>query len=115
MFTLGNVIALSLVLFCIGAYGVLARRNLIIVLISVEIMLNAANLVLVAFSRHFAEAGAAPLALPGAEAMPDAGQVFVLMSMGVAAAEVAVGLALLIAVFRARGSIMSTDAAELRG
>lgn len=113
MLTLQHCLALSLVLFCIGAFGVVARRNLLIVLMSVELMLNAANLALVAFSRHFA-LGGAPLA-QGLTGAPDAGQVFALMSMAVAACEVAVGLALLIALVRSNGSALTTDAVELRG
>ena len=82
-------------LFSIGVYGVLGRRNLIVVLMSIELMLNAANLSLVGFSRELA-------------ASPDAaqaGQVLVLMAMAVAAAEVAVGLSILIAVFRHARSV----------
>lgn len=60
MFTLANCILLSAFLVAIGAYGVLARRNLLIVLMSVEIMLNGANVALIAFSRYYA-AGGAPL------------------------------------------------------
>lgn len=79
-------------LFAIGVFGVLARRNLLIILMSVELMLNAANLSLVGFSRE-----AASLNVPGAA---ESGQVMVLMAMAVAAAEVAVGLSILIAIFR---------------
>lgn len=113
MLTLANCIFLSALLFAIGAYGVLARRNLLVVLMSVEIMLNGANIALVAFSRHYA-AGGAPFA-GGAAPAPGAGQVFVLMSMAVAACEVAVGLALLVAIFRTRRTVMSSDLADLRG
>ncbi|MHC4390236.1 MAG: NADH-quinone oxidoreductase subunit NuoK [Planctomycetota bacterium] len=114
MLTLGNCVALSIALFCVGAYGVVARRNLIVVLLSVEVMLNAANLCLLAFSRHFAFGGSPA---GGAFAHVDAGggQVLVLMSMAVAACEVAVGLALLIALFRRKNSVLSTSAARLRG
>ena len=90
MFNLSNCLVLSVALFSIGAFGVLARRNLLIVLMSVELMLNAANLALVAFSRHFA-GGGAPLAL-STPASADGGQVLALISMAVAACEVAVGL-----------------------
>lgn len=122
MFTLANCLFLSAVLFAIGAFGVLARRNLLVVLMSVEIMLNAANLALVAFSRYYA-AGGAPLAgrhaieagAGSALARAGGGQIFVLMSMAVAACEVAVGLALLIAVFRTNRSVMSVDLGEMRG
>ncbi|MCL6637326.1 MAG: NADH-quinone oxidoreductase subunit NuoK [Alicyclobacillus sp.] len=85
----GSLLALGAILFCIGLYGALTKRNLIIVLVSVELMLNAANINLVVFSR---------LGLnPGLN-----GQVFALFTITVAAAEIAVGLALLLAVFRLR-------------
>ena len=77
-------------LFSIGVFGVLSRRNLIIILMSVELMLNGANLSLVGFAREFAH-------LPGKS---ESAQVMVLMAMAVAAAEVAVGLSILIALFR---------------
>ena len=83
-------IGLSATLFIIGALGVLIRRNAIIIFMSVELMLNAANLVFVAFARSF-------------QSMD--GQVFVFFVMGVAAAEVAVGLALIVAIFRTKHSI----------
>jgi NADH-quinone oxidoreductase subunit K len=76
---------LSAILFAIGIFGVLSRRNAIIIFMSVELMLNAVNLLLVAFSRMHSDT---------------AGQVFVFFSMSVAAAEVAVGLAILVMLFR---------------
>jgi NADH-quinone oxidoreductase subunit K len=94
-------------LFAVGIFGVLSRRNLLIVLMSVELMLNGANLSLVGFARERAhEVGAA-----------DAGQVMVLMAMAVAAAEVAVGLSIVIALFRHARSVDvdSPRAALLRG
>lgn len=84
-------LALGVVLFGIGLYGALTKRNIIIVLICIEMMLNAANINLVAFS-HF-------------EVTPNIqGQVFALFSIALAAAEVAVGLAILLAFFRTRNS-----------
>ena len=77
-------------LFAVGVYGVLARRNLIIIMMSIELMLNGANLSLVGFSREMAHLGQPA----------DSGQVLVLMTMAVAAAEVAVGLSIVIAIFR---------------
>lgn len=77
-------------IFAVGVFGVLSRRNLLIVLMSVELMLNGANLSLVGFSRELAHA-------PGAS---EGGQVMVLMAMAVAAAEVALGLSIVIALFR---------------
>jgi NADH-quinone oxidoreductase subunit K len=97
---MANYLVLSAALFSIGAYGVLARRNLLIMLMSVELMLNGVNVALLAYSRLHAQAG---------------GQVFVLMVMGVAAAEVAVGLAALIAVFRNRKTVDSGDLKSLNG
>ncbi|MEQ9618225.1 MAG: NADH-quinone oxidoreductase subunit NuoK [Deltaproteobacteria bacterium] len=81
---------LSAILFVIGVYGVMARKNLIIVLMSLELMLNAANLAFVAFSRVHDDM---------------TGQVFMIMSITVAAAEVAVGLALVVAVYSHRESL----------
>lgn len=83
-------IVLSMVLFTLGMMGVLLRRNAIIVFMSVELMLNSANLALVAFSRQWNQAD---------------GQMFVFFVMTVAAAEVAVGLALIVAIFRTKKSI----------
>jgi NADH-quinone oxidoreductase subunit K len=82
---------LSTFLFCIGVIGVLFRRNAIIILMCVELMLNAVNLLLVSFSAYSGNSD---------------GQVFVFFIMVVAAAEVAVGLALLVSIYR---NIMSTD------
>ena len=78
-------IILSAVMFCIGALGVMVRRNAIIMFMCIEIMLNSVNLLMVAFSRFFGDGN---------------GQVFVFFIMAVAAAEVAVGLAILIMVYR---------------
>jgi NADH-quinone oxidoreductase subunit K len=91
--------ALAGLLFMIGVVGVLTRRNLIVIFMSVELMLNAANLSLVAFSRVWG----------GLE-----GQIFVFMVIVVAAVEVAVGLAILISVMRNRDSINVDDASLLR-
>lgn len=85
----GSLLALAALLFCIGLFGALTRRNVIIVLVSIELMLNAANINLVTFSRL----GVAPNV---------SGQVFSLFTITVAAAEIAVGLALLLALFRLR-------------
>ncbi|MBM40592.1 MAG: NADH-quinone oxidoreductase subunit NuoK [Acidobacteria bacterium] len=86
--TLIHFLTLSAVLFCIGLFGALSRRNAIVVLFSIEIMLNAANLNLIAFWRFSED----PARLDGV--------VFTLFTIAVAAAEVAVGLALVIAVYR---------------
>jgi NADH-quinone oxidoreductase subunit K len=94
-------VALSAVLFTLGAAGVLIRRNAIIIFMSIELMLNSANLVFVAFARQF---------------YPDlSGQIFVFFSMTVAAAEVAVGLALIVTIFRTRRSINVDEINLLKG
>lgn len=92
-------IALSVVLFVIGAVGFLIRRNLIVMFMSIELMLNAANLAFVAFSRQ-------QLAMDG--------QVIVFFVMTVAAAEVAVGLAIIIALFRHRETLNADEIRILR-
>jgi NADH-quinone oxidoreductase subunit K len=92
------VLALSAVLFSIGTLGVLLRRNAIAIFLSLEIMLNAANLAFVAFAFRFA-------AEPGLASTALSGQLFVFFVIGVAAAEAAVGLALFIALHRLRESI----------
>src|SRR5882762_3218836 len=93
MITLGDYLLVSGVLFTIGFAGVMVRRNLIIILMSLELMLNAANLSLVAFSRFRV----------GGNGLPDYNaQVFVFLVITVAASEVAVGLARLVALYRAR-------------
>ena len=88
-------VALSSIIFVIGAVGVLIRRSAITIFLSVELMLNAANLALVAFARSWAASGAA-VALSG--------QAAVFIILAVAAAEVAVGLGILVAIFRYRHS-----------
>ena len=95
-----NYIFLSVALFCIGVFGVLYRRNAIIVFMSIEIILNSVNLLFVAFSTYHQDAQ---------------GQVFVFFSMAVAAAEVAVGLAILVAIFRNLGSIDVANLKNLKG
>jgi len=101
-------LAISAALFAIGVMGVLLRRNAIVIFMCIELMLNAANLAFVATARHFALAHN----LDPARAMN--GQVFVFFVMTVAAAEVAVGLAIIIALFRNRGSVDVDDANLLK-
>ena len=90
-------LAVSAILFCVGLLGVLLRRSPLTILLSLEVMLNAVNLTLVAFSRE----------VGGSD-----GQVFALIVMGIAAAEVVVGLGLVVAMTR-REMVLDTD--ELRG
>ena len=115
--TLTNCLVLSAALFAIGAYGVLARRNVLVMLMSVEVMLNAAGLAFISFAR-FRPWQTIKLALPGQLAgTQDAatGQTFVLLAMAVAAAEVAVGLALLIAFFRNKKTVDAGEMDLLKG
>jgi NADH-quinone oxidoreductase subunit K len=93
-------IALSAVLFVIGVVGVLVRRNAIVIFMCIELMLNAANLALVAFANRL-------------DSMD--GQVFVFFVMAVAAAEVAIGLALIVNVFRARQTVYVDEINLLKG
>ena len=93
-------VLLSAVLFLIGALGVLLRRNVLVVFMSIELMLNAANLALVAFAT-------ARQALDG--------QIMALLVMAVAAAEVAVGLAIIVIIFRQRGTVDVDEVKLLKG
>ncbi|WP_075983169.1 NADH-quinone oxidoreductase subunit NuoK [Bacillus massilinigeriensis] len=98
---LSAYLALALILFCIGLYGALTKRNTVIVLISIELMLNAVNVNLVAFSKY----GVAPSI---------DGQIFALFAMAVAAAEAAVGLAILIALYRNRKTVNIDEMDQLK-
>ena len=93
---LEHYLILSAVLFSIGLYGALVKRSAIVILMSIEIMLVAVSIAMVAFSRYIV-----PSLLTG--------QVFVIFIMAVAAAEVAVGLAIIIAIYRSRQTIDATD------
>ena len=99
--TLTHYLALSAILFAIGTIGVFLRRNLITVLLSIEIMLNSVNLTLVAFNRW--------------SPANHAGQVFAFFVIAVAAAEAAVGLAILISLYRLKKSVESDRADLLKG
>ncbi len=106
MIGLEHYLYLSGVVFTLGLCGVMMRRNVILVLMGVEIMLNAANLALVAFNKFM---------LPGADGTvaPD-GQVFVFFTIAVAAAEVAVALVIAVALFRRLDTVNVDDVANLR-
>ncbi len=93
-------LALSAILFVIGVVGVLSRRNVIVIMMSVELMLNAGNLAFVTFAREFNDM---------------AGHVFVFMVMAVAAAEAAVGLAIVLAMFKNRETIDIDQIASMKG
>ncbi len=100
MVPIEHYISLSAVLFMIGTLGVLTRRNAIVIFMSIELMLNAANLLFVAFAQEYAALS---------------GHIFVFFVMTVAAAEVAVGLALIVAIFRSRGTIDIDEMNQLKG
>jgi NADH-quinone oxidoreductase subunit K len=94
-----KAVALSAILFVLGAVGAVTRRNLIVILMSIELMLNAVNLALVAYARQWGDL---------------TGHIFVLMVIVVAAAEVAVGLGIVIALFRNRESVNVEDVSVLK-
>lgn len=96
---LEHYLVVSVLLFCLGLFGVIVRRNLLIIYMSLELMLNAANLALVAFSRFNQQLQ---------------GQVMVFFIITVAAAEVAVGLALIVALYRRRQTAHVEDLRSLR-
>ena len=98
-------VALSALIFAIGAAGVLTRRSAIMVFLSVELMLNAANLALAAYARQWAAAGVAT-------AM--SGQTAIFIVLAIAAAEVAIGLGILVAIFRYRTSTEVDALSEVR-
>ena len=100
---------LSTAIFCVGVYGVLSRQNIIVILMSLEIMLNGVNLAIVSFGRHFI---AGPRAEDISASTP---QAFVIIVLAVAAAEAAVGLAILLAVYRRWRSTNSGEMNLLRG
>lgn len=99
---LAHYLIVAAALFSIGLFGVITRRNAIMVLIGIEIMMNAANINLVAFWRY-----AEPNGLTG--------QLFTLFGITIAATEVAVGLAILISIYRMHGSIQLNEIKELKG
>ena len=100
MIPIGWLLALSAVIFVIGVVGVLVRRNALIIFMSIELMLNAANLAFVAFAREMGSLD---------------GQIFVFFVMAVAAAEVAVGLAIIVNVFRLKETVYVDEINLLKG
>jgi NADH-quinone oxidoreductase subunit K len=95
-----HYVALSFVLFAVGVTGVLIRRNLLTVLMSIELILNAANLNFIAFSRQLGDLN---------------GQLFAVFVITLAAGEAAIGLAIIISMYRLKGSLNLDDASELKG
>ncbi|MET0904261.1 MAG: NADH-quinone oxidoreductase subunit NuoK [Acidimicrobiales bacterium] len=97
---LNQFLLLGAILFCLGVYGVMARKNAVLVLMSIELILNAVNINLIAFgAMHGAVAGA----------------VFALFVIAIAAAEVGVGLAIVLLIYRNRRSVDLDDVAEMKG
>jgi NADH:ubiquinone oxidoreductase subunit K len=101
---LNEFLLLAAVLFCIGVYGVISRRNGVLVLMSIELILNSVNINLVAFSAMYQKSGAGI-----------SGQVFALFVIAVAAAEVGVGLAIVLAIFRNYRSVDLDDVDLMKG
>ena len=97
---LNQFLFLSAFLFCVGAYGVIVRKNAVLVLMSIELMVNAVNINLVAFSMRNDNV---------------IGQVFALFAIAVAAAEVGVGLAIVLLIYRNRASVDLTEVSEMKG
>jgi len=95
---LEHYLILASVLFCIGLYGALSKRNIITILMCIEIMLNAANIALLSFSRYIVP-----------ETVLLSGHIFAMFVMVVAAAEVAIGLGIILAIYRSRGTLDSTE------
>lgn len=115
--SLDNVLIVSAIIFAIGLYGALSKRNAIAVLMSIELMFNAVNLAAVAFSRYTVPATL--FGRPGSGAEQAAhllltGQVFSIFIITIAAAEVALGLAIVIAIYRSRSTVFVTDATQMR-
>lgn len=106
MIPINYYIVLSAILFTIGVLGVLIRRNALIIFMSIELMLNAANLAMVAFSSILKTADGQPVF---------SGQIFVFFVIAVAAAEVAVGLALIVEIFKSKHSIDVDQLSNLKG
>lgn len=105
-------LALGLFMFTVGVVGVIMRRNPIVIFMCIELMLNAVNLTFLAFARYM------PALSPGADGLPSAwmgGQMIVIFVMAVAAAEVAVGLGIIMAIFRLRQEVDIDELNLLRG
>ncbi len=100
MLPINYYLGLAIILFTIGALGVLIRRNAIVIFMSIELMLNAANLAFVAYALYWQSMN---------------GQIFVFFIMTVAAAEVAIGLALIVTIFRTKASIDVDQISSLKG
>ena len=100
MITLHHYLVLAVMLFCIGVFGVIVRRNILIIFMSIELMLSAVNLVFLAFSRYLNNVD---------------GQIWVFMVLVVAAAEAAVVLGIIVALFRNKQTLYVDEVKELKG
>lgn len=100
MITLNHYLILAALLFCIGVFGVVIRRNLLIIFMSIELMLSSVNLVFLAFARFLGSAD---------------GHIWVFMVLTVAAAEAAVGLGIIVALFRNKQTVYVDEVRELKG
>lgn len=109
---LWQFVALAVFLFATGAVGVVVRRNPVVVFMSIELMLNAVNLALLSFARFSPSPAITHSAAPGAWM---SGQMLVIFVMAVAAAEVAVGLGIIMAIFRMRDEVDVDDMSVMRG
>ncbi|MBM4462613.1 MAG: NADH-quinone oxidoreductase subunit NuoK [Chloroflexi bacterium] len=101
---LEHYLVLASIIFCIGFYGALTKRNTVVILMCIELMLNAANIALVAFSKYLAK-----------DTVLISGQIFVIFVVVVAAAEAAVGLAIIMALYRNRKTVDSDDIDLMKG
>ena len=101
---LEHYLVLASILFCIGFYGALTKQNAVVILMCIELMLNAANIALVAFSKYLAK-----------DTVLISGQIFVIFVLVVAAAEAAVGLAIIMALYRSRKTVDSDDIDLMKG
>ncbi len=107
--SLDSMLIVAALLFCVGLYGALARSNVIAVLMSIELMFNGVNLTFVALARYVAPAG-----LQDNIAAVLTGQIFAVFVITVAAAEIALGLGIVFAMYRSNGTVDLTEAAQLR-
>ena len=115
--SLESFLIVAAIIFAIGLYGALTKRNAIVVLMCIELMFNAVNITAVALSRYVVPAGLAEGSTGQADQAVHlllTGQVFAVFIITIAAAEVALGLAIVIAVYRTRETIFVTDAAQMR-
>ncbi len=100
MITLHHYLVLAVILFCIGVFGVIVRRNMLVIFMSIELMLSSVNLVFLSFSRFLGSTD---------------GQIWVFMVLTVAAAEAAVGLGIIVALFRNKPTLYVDEVKELKG